>query len=111
MTIQDQVAKFVQLPYETKKIKVVGMLDKLKWTHDMFADLYAKITASASVSDNILAKVYQWVLEVAAELEKGNKNKAEERIKNMSDVLLAIKRQEDMEMAREGSPDDMLKNL
>jgi hypothetical protein len=30
MTIQDQVAKFTQLPYETKKTKVVGMLDKLK---------------------------------------------------------------------------------
>lgn len=111
MTIQDQVAKFTQLPYETKKTKVVGMLDKLKWTHDMFASLYTKITTSASVSEDILAKVYQWIFEVAAELEKGNKGKAEEKIKHMSDVLLAIKRQEEMEMAREGNPDDMLKNL
>ncbi len=111
MGIQDQIDKFSKFPYETKKAKVVDMLNKLKWTHDMFATLYAKITAASSVSEEILLKIYQWIFEIAAELEKGNTTKAQEKLKHMSDVLLAIKQQEEMEMAREGNPDDMLKNL
>lgn len=103
--------RFTQLPYETKKTKVVSMLEKLQWTHETFAMLYTKLNTSSPVSETILAKVYQWIFEVAAELEKWNNGKAEEKIKHMSDVLMAIRKQEEMEIAREWNPDDLLQSL
>lgn len=111
MNIEDQMKRFVGLPYETKRTKVIGMLKKLQWTHDVFSMLYTKITVLASVSETILSKIYQWIFEVAAELEQWNKKKAEEKIKHMSDVLMAIRKQEEMEIAREWNPDDLLQSL
>jgi hypothetical protein len=73
--------------------------------------LYKRLSTLSLISENILFNIYQGIFEVSEELQKGNKDKAEEKIKHMSDVLLAIKKQEEMEMAREGNPDDMLKNL
>lgn len=103
--------RFTQLPYETKKTKVVSMLGKLQWTHETFAMLYEKVSTSSMLSETSLSNIYQGIFEVAEELGKWNKNKAEEKIKHMADVLMAIKKQEEMEMAREWNPDDLLQSL
>jgi len=58
-----------------------------------------------------LLYLYQSILEIAAEIEAGDQNEAQEKIKKMAEVLMTIRKQEEMEREREGNPDDMLKNI
>lgn len=72
---------------------------------------YKTISSLSKISDSVLIYIYQSILEIANEIEAGRKDEAQDKIKKMSEVLMVIKKQEEMEMKREGNPDDLLKNL
>ena len=111
MDVKKQLEYFKGLSYEVKREKVIDMLKKLQWTHETFAMFYKKITTIKNIKENILMYVYQGIFEVANALEVGNKVEAEDKIKHMADVLMAIRKQEETEMQREWNPDELLKNL
>lgn len=109
--IQKQLEYFKGLAYEVKREKVLEMLKKLEWTHETFAMFYKTITTLTKVSENVLLYIYQSIFEIANELEAGNKAQAEDKIKSMAEVIMAIKKEEELERKREGDPDDLLKKL
>lgn len=111
MDIQKQVTYFTSLSYEIRRAKVLDMLNDLKETHETFALLYTKINSLDNVSDSILVSIYQSILEIAEEISTGKKNKAQDKIKKMSEVLMMIKKQEEMEREREWNPDELLKKM
>ncbi len=63
------------------------------------------------ISDPVLVYLYQSILEIADEIEAGRKDEAQDKIKKMSEVLMAIKKQEELEREREGNPDTILENI
>lgn len=72
---------------------------------------YTTLAGLEEISDTILVYMYQSILEIAEEISAGRKNDAQDKIKKMAEVLMMIKKQEERERAREGNPDDMLKNM
>lgn len=111
MDIKKQVEYFKGLSYETKKDKVLEMLKQLQWTHETFAMFYKTINSLNIIPEKVLLYLYQSILEIAEEIAVGNKDQAQEKIKRMSEVLMMIRRQEEMERDREGNPDELLKNM
>lgn len=111
MDIQQQVENFKSLPYETKREKVLEMLKQLQSTHETFAMLYKTVSTLDSVSQKVLLYLYQSIMEIAQEISVGNKNEAQDKIKKMTEVIMMIRRQEEIEKAREGDPENLLKNI
>ncbi|EKD24743.1 MAG: hypothetical protein ACD_80C00166G0004 [uncultured bacterium (gcode 4)] len=111
MDIKKQVEYFKGLSYETKKDKVLEMLKQLQWTHETFAMFYKTINSLNSISETVLIFIYQGILEIAEQIAAWNKNEAQEKIKKMSEVLMMIRRQEEVEREHEGNPDELLKNM
>ena len=111
MDIKKQVEYFNQLSYEARKEKVIEMLNNLQWSHEVFAIFYKTVKSLPFISDNVLHYLYQSILEISDEIEAGRKDEAQNKIKKMSEVLMMIKKQEEMEKEREGSPDELLKNI
>lgn len=87
------------------------MLKQLQWTHETFAMFYTTVSTLDKVPENILMYIYQGILEVAEEISAGNKDEAQNKIKKMADVLMMIKKQEEMERQREWNPEELLKNM
>lgn len=111
MDIKKQVEYFKGLPYERRKEKVIEMLKQLQWTHDIFAMFYKTLNTLSKISDAVLVYLYQSILEIAGEIEAGRKEEAQDKIKKMAEVLMAIKKQEELEREREGNPEDVLKAI
>ena len=111
MDIKKQVEYFKWLPYETKKDKVIDMLKQLQWTHETFAMFYKTISTLKEISETVLIYIYQGILEVAEAIQAGKKDEAQEKIKKMAEVLMVIRKQEEMEREREGNPDELLKKM
>lgn len=72
---------------------------------------YKTLNTISKISDAVLIYIYQGILEIAEDIEAGKKDQAQDKIKKMSEVLMMIKKQEEMEREREGNPDDLLKNI
>jgi len=72
---------------------------------------YKTLTTLTTASESVLIYLYQGILEIAEEINAGNQNSAQEKIKKMAEVLMAIRKQEEMEREREGNPDELLKNI
>jgi len=111
MDIPKQVEYFKTLPYDTKKDKVLEMLKQLQWTHETFAMFYKTVSTLDNVAENVLMYIYQGILEVAEEISAGNKDEAQNKIKKMADVLMMIRKQEEMERQREWDPEELLKKM
>lgn len=111
MDIKTQVEHFKGLAYDVKREKVLDMLKQIQWTHETFAMFYTKISTWEHISEEILVLIYQWILEVGAEIEAGNKDNAQDKIKKMSEILLMIRKQEELDKAREWDPEELLKNI
>jgi len=111
MDIKKQVEIFKNLPYEDQRAKVTEMLKQLQWTHETFVMFYKTISTLSRISEAVLLYLYQSILEIAAEIDAGRKDNAQEKIKKMAEVIMAIKKEEEMEREREGDPDNMLKNM
>lgn len=87
------------------------MLKKLQRTHETFAMFYKTINEVKNISEQVLVYIYQGIMEIATEIEAWRHNNIQEKIKKISEVLMMIKKQEEMEREREGNPDDILKSL
>lgn len=111
MDIQKQIEYFKTLPYETKRTKVIEMLKQLQWTHETFAMFYKTVTTLDTISESVLLYLYQSILEIAEEIEAGNKDEAQNKIKQMGEILMNIRKQEEAERVREGNPDELLKSM
>lgn len=111
MDIQTQVDEFKALSYNVQKEKIVDMLKQLQWMHKTFAMLYTTIPASSTVSEDILIQLYQAILEIAQEIRSGKKEKTQDKINKMAQIIIDINKQEKMEKEREWNPDDMLKKI
>ena len=111
MDIKMQVEYFKGLPYETRKNKVIEMLKQLQRTHEIFAMFYKTLNTLSNVSDTVLVYLYQSILEIANDIVAGKKDQAQDKIKKMSEILMMIRKQEEMEREREGNPQELLKNI
>ena len=111
MDIKKQVEYFKSLPYETKRTKVLEMLKQLQWTHEIFAMFYKTVNSLAKVSESVLLYLYQSIMEIATDIEAGRKDVVQDKIKKMAEVLMMIKKQEEMEREREGNPEELLKKI
>lgn len=111
MDIQKQVEYFKGLLYEKQKAKVTEMLKQLEWTHEIFAMFYKTLLTLDKVSKEVLIYLYQGILEIAEEISAGKTDSAQNKIKNMAEVLMHIRKQEEMERVREGDPENLLKNM
>lgn len=111
MDIKKQMEYFSSLPYDVKRAKVLEMLKQLQWTHETFSMFYKTVNSLEKVPEKVLIYIYQWIIEIAESIEQWKKEDAQEKIKHMSEVLMTIKKQEEMEREREGNPDEMLKNM
>ena len=111
MDIQSQVEYFKSLSYEIKREKVLEMLNQLQWTHETFARFYTTVSTLPTISESILEYLYQSIMEIAEEIRSGKTNEAQNKIKKMAEVLMNIRREEEMERAREGNPENLLNNL
>lgn len=72
---------------------------------------YKTVYSLNQVADSMLIYLYQSILEIAEELTAWRKEVAQDKIKRMAEVLMVIKKQEEMEKEREGNPDDLVKNM
>lgn len=111
MDIQKQTAYFTRLSYESRREKVLAMLSQLKWSHEIFAMFYTTLASLQNISDTVLLYMYQSILEIAEEIRAGRKHDAQNTIKKMSELLMIIKKQEEMERSQEWNPDDILQNM
>lgn|GEM_PF-1458585 len=111
MDIKKQVEYFKSLEYDVRRNKVLEMLKQLQWTHEIFSMFYKTLNTITKISDPVLVYIYQGILEIAQDIEAGKQDQAQDKIKKMSEVLMMIKKQEEMEREREGNPDDLLKNI
>ena len=111
MDIQKQVEYFKALPYETKREKTLEMLKQLQWTHETFAMFYKTINILPDISDSVLEYLYQSIMEIAQEIAEGNKDEAQNKIKKMGEILMMIRKKEELEREHEGSPEELLKNM
>ncbi|MFA7298617.1 MAG: hypothetical protein WC010_03140 [Candidatus Absconditabacterales bacterium] len=111
MDIKKQVEYFKGLPYETKKEKVIEMLKQLQWTNEIFAMFYKTLVSLNKISESVLTYLYQSVMEIAVEIEAGRTDEAQDKIKKMAEVLMMIRKQEEMEREKEGNPEELLKNI
>ena len=57
--IQEQCAHFGALLYETKKQKVLRMVESLRSTHTVFANLYTKLYTQNGILEETLVLVYR----------------------------------------------------
>lgn len=111
MDIKKQVESFKELSYEAKREKVLDMLKQLQWKHETFAMFYKSLSGLNNISENILIYLYQGILEIAEEITAGRKDQAQDKIKKMAEIIMMIRKQEDMEREREGNPDELLKSM
>jgi hypothetical protein len=111
MDIKKQVEYFKGLSYDTKREKVLEMLKQLQWTHETFAMFYKTVNSLSNVSETVLIYLYQGILEIAEEIEAGRKNGAQEKIKKMAEVLIMVRKKEELEREKEGNPDELLKSM
>lgn len=111
MDIKKQVEYFKTLPYETKKTKVLEMLRQLQWVYETFEMFYTTITTLSSVSEEVLIYIYTWILEIAEKIEQGKNSDAEDKIRKMAEVLMAITKKEEQEREREWSPEHLLEQI
>jgi hypothetical protein len=111
MDIKKQVEYFKGLSYDTKREKILDMLKQLQWTHETFAMFYKTINSLNKISEKILLYIYQSILEIATSIETWKKDQVQDKIKNMAEVLMAIRKQEEMEREKEGNVEDLLKNI
>ncbi|MCX6824417.1 MAG: hypothetical protein NT085_04820 [candidate division SR1 bacterium] len=111
MDIPKQIEYFKALSYDIKRNKVLEMLKQLQGTHEIFAMFYKTVSDIDDIPENILMYIYQGILEVAEEISAGNKEEAQDKIKKMADVLMMIRKQEEMEKEREGNPEELLKGM
>jgi hypothetical protein len=77
MDIKKQVDSFKNLSYATKREKVIEMLKQLQWTHETFAMFYKTVSTLSKISESVLIYLYQSILEVATEIDAGNKDQAQ----------------------------------
>ena len=110
MDIKKQVEQYKILPYTKKREKILEMLRQLQRTHEIFALFYKTISSLRAIPEQILVFLYQSIFEIAASIKKWNKLDAEEKTKKVGEVLMSIKKEEEMEREKE-SPDSMLKNI
>ncbi len=87
------------------------MLRQLQWTHETFAMFYTTVNVLPDISENVLEYLYQSIMEIAQEIAAGNKSEAQDKIKKMAEVLLMIRKQEEMERQREWDPEELLINM
>lgn len=111
MDIKKQVEYFKGLPYDIKRQKVLDMLNQLQRTHETFSMFYKTVRELEHPSDDVLLYLYKSILEIAEDVSKWKKGKVEEKIKNMAEVLMKIRKEEELAREREGNPDEMLKNI
>lgn len=111
MDIKKQVEEFRGLPYETKRTKVLEVLKQLQWTHEIFTLFYKTVSSFREIPEQILLFVYQSVFEIANAIKQWNKSVAEEKTKKIGEILMSIKKQEEMEREKEESPDALLQNI
>ena len=62
---------------------------------------YTTVNVLPDISENVLEYLYQSIMEIAQEIAAGNKSEAQDKIKKMAEVLLMIRKQEEMERQRE----------
>lgn len=111
MDIKQEVESFKELAYEAKREKVLDMLKQLQRKHETFAMFYKAINSLNTISETILIYIYQGILEIAEELAAWRKDQAQEKIKKMAEIIMMIRKQEEMEREHEGNPDDLLKSI
>ncbi|MCX6824798.1 MAG: hypothetical protein NTY80_01110 [candidate division SR1 bacterium] len=111
MDIKKQVEYFKGLSYKTKRDKVLEMLSQLQGTHETFAMFYKTVNTMPDIGEAILVYIYQGILEIAEEIASGNKDDAQDKIKKMGQVLMMIRKKEEMEKEREGNPEELLKTI
>jgi len=111
MDITKQLELFEQLTYDERKEKVLEMLKQLQWTHETFAMFYTTVRSMHNISETALIYLYQAILEIVEEIDAERKDEAQEKIKRMAEVLMVMKKQEEMEMEHEGNSDDIGENL
>lgn len=111
MDIKKQVEYFKWLSYKTKRDKVLEMLSQLQGTHETFAMFYKTVNTMPDIWEAILVYIYQGILEIAEEIASGNKDDAQDKIKKMGQVLMMIRKKEEMEKEREWNPEELLKTI
>ncbi len=111
MDIKKQVEYFKWLSYKTKRDKVLEMLSQLQGTHETFAMFYKTVNTMPDIWEAILVYIYQGILEIAEEMASGNKDDAQDKIKKMGQVLMMIRKKEEMEKEREWNPEELLKTI
>ena len=62
---------------------------------------YTTVSTLPTISESILEYLYQSIMEIAEEIRSGKTNEAQNKIKKMAEVLLMIRKQEEMERQRE----------
>lgn len=87
------------------------MLKQLSPTHETFAMFYKTIISLHNVQENVLISIYQSILEIAEELAAGRKDEAQDKIIRMTEILMEIRKQEEIDKVREGNPEDILKKI
>lgn len=111
-SIQEQVISFASLSYEKKKQKVLLLLENIYQTNDIFARLYKHISLqSHAVTDKVLELIYQWILEIAQQLNMIKKWHALEHIHALQNKLISLRQAEQKEELQDWDVEDLLSGI
>ena len=111
LNIEQQIKKFDLLSHKEKRKKVISMLFYLKDTSDIFNKFYKTLTIIINISDDIILYIYKSILEISLELERGNKEIAEKKIKHMTTIIQTIKDEEKIDKLKDWDIESILKKI
>ena len=109
-TIAERVKALQELTFEEKKHKVILMLEGLKNSAQIFAELLGNVQNNANIDDAMLVEIYQGILEFAEAVTEVEKEQSLDKLSAMHEKLKKIYEMEAADRANE-RPEDLLSQI
>lgn len=111
MKFEDKIKEFEQLNFEQKRKKCFDMLEILKWSWEIFWDLYDMLKSIwEHVSEELLVSIYTWIQSAIFHIDSKELKNALDNIKKLREKLLDIQKRE-IEARKNENPEKLLENL
>ena len=109
-TIAERVKTFQELTFEEKKHKVILMLEGLKDSAQVFAELLGSVQNKPNIDDAMLVEIYQGILEFAEAVNESEKEQSLDKLSVMQEKIRKIHEMEAADRANE-HPEDILNQI
>ena len=108
MNLEKKVSEFKKLSFEDKKAKVLKMLGILKWSENLFDDLYNIVNNLENISEDLLISIYSTI---QSAIENMDNEKIKNDIAKMEKIKKRLQKIKEMEEKEKDDPEKLLEQL